>query len=123
MEIAKILKSGTITLNDKENIIEIENCLTSLPYKLISRSDCGVIYEKYVGQILENEGYTVQYQGLELGFMDKGIDLIAENDVCINFIQCKFSNNKIGKSKIDWILYKASSKLHEQYKLSGKELK
>jgi Holliday junction resolvase-like predicted endonuclease len=123
MGIAKILKSGRITLNDKENIIEVENCLTTLPYKLISPSDWGQVYEKYVGQILENEGYTVRYHGFELGFLDKGIDLIAENEECINFIQCKFSKSKIGKSKIDWILYKASSKLHEQYKLSGKQLK
>jgi Holliday junction resolvase-like predicted endonuclease len=123
MGIAKFLKSGRITLNGIENIIEIENCSTSLPYKEISPSDWGQIYEKYVGQILENEGYTVQYNGLELGFLDRGIDLVAENEHCINFIQCKFTKDKIGKSKIDWILYKASSKLHEQHKSSGKELK
>ena len=123
MQIAQTLKLGKIIVNDIDSVIEIENCSTLLPYNEISPSHWGLIYEKYVGQILENEGYTVKYHGLELGLLDRGIDLIAENEECINFIQCKFLKGKIGKSKIDWILYKASSKIHEQYKSSRKELK
>lgn len=122
MGIAKFLKSGKIFLNNIENKIEIVDKPSSLPYKNISPQEWGQVYEKFVGQHFEDEGYNVKYNGLELGLLDKGIDLIAENESCINFIQCKFSKNKIGKSKIDWILYKASNKLYQKYKTSEKAL-
>ena len=122
MGIAKILKSGRITLNSTDNQVEIDDGPTVIPYDEISSADWGQVYEKYVGQILEDEGYEVKYNGLEFGFLDKGIDLIAVNEECINFIQCKFTKNKISKSKIDWILYKASNKLFKSYKDYGKKI-
>jgi Holliday junction resolvase-like predicted endonuclease len=122
MEIRKFLKSGKLILNNLENKIEIANKPATIDFYKISPWEWGLVYEKYVGQHLENEGYKVKYNGLELGFLDKGIDLIAENENCINFIQCKFSKYKIGKSKINWILYKASNELYEHYKSSEKKL-
>jgi Holliday junction resolvase-like predicted endonuclease len=122
MGIAKFLKSGKIILNNLEKKIEIINQSNTLNYIEISSNEWGQVYEKYVGQQLEEEGYKVNYDGLNLGFLDKGIDLIAENENHINFIQCKFSKSKIGKSQIDWILFKASNNLKKQYKSSEKKL-
>ncbi|HZK07254.1 MAG TPA: restriction endonuclease [Bacteroidales bacterium] len=122
MGIEKFLKSGKIILNNLENKIEIINKPETINFCEISPSEWGQVYEKFVGQHLEEEGYKVQYDGLNLGFLDGGIDLIAENENHINFIQCKFFKNKIGKSQIDWILYKASNKLLKQYKSSDKKL-
>ncbi|MFB9862714.1 restriction endonuclease [Rufibacter immobilis] len=123
MELAKTLKSGRITLNNTANQIELDNSHITIPYNGISPSDWGQVYEKYVGQILEDEGFNVRYNGLELGFFDKGIDLIAKNEEYINFIQCKFTKKRITKSMIDWILFKSSGKLYQYYKSSGKRLK
>ncbi|UOY06568.1 restriction endonuclease [Muricauda sp. SCSIO 64092] len=123
MEIVKFLKSGNISLNNEEGKIEIENSSNYLPYHKISSQDWGRIYEKFVGQCLEKEGYEVKYNGLESGFLDKGIDIIAKKKDRINFIQCKFSTrSKIGKSKINWILYKASNELYKQYQNSEKRI-
>ena len=47
-------------------------------------------FEKYVGKIYEDDGYEVDYRGLNLGFLDGGIDLIAKNNDEILLIQCKY---------------------------------
>lgn len=123
MNLKERIRSRVITLNNKKKEIQFKGEYPPIPYDKLSPMDWGFIYEKYVGQTLEKEGYSVKYQGLNLGILDRGIDLIAENQDCINFIQCKFIKSTIGKKKIDWILYKASSMLYESFKTSGKELK
>ena len=110
MSLSAILKSGHLRINSTENRLEIEGFSSHIPYSDLSASSWGYVYEKYVGQILETEGYDVIYNGLEFGFLDKGIDLIAKKDSEMKLIQCKF-NSKISKSKIEWILYKASKEL------------
>ncbi|WP_408030130.1 restriction endonuclease [Tenacibaculum xiamenense] len=122
MGFEKILHYDTIKLNNISNQIEVGNCEIVVPYEKISPSNWGKVYEKYVGQILEKEGFQVKYNGLNLGKLDGGIDLIAENDNLINLIQCKYLKGKIAKSKIDWILYRASNKLFKTYKISEKKL-
>ncbi|MCU7550418.1 restriction endonuclease [Chitinophagaceae bacterium LB-8] len=121
MGIVKYLKLGRINLNPIVRQVEIAGSQFVLPYDQISDSEWGYVYEKYVGQILEDEGYEVRYNGFN-GFFDNGIDLIAIKDGNINFIQCKFRNSVISKSAVEWILYKASNKLYEQYKLHHRKL-
>src|SRR5690606_28857040 len=82
----------------------------------------GQVYEKYVGQILEDEGYDVVYNGLEKGFLDRGIDLIARKEDKLNFVQCKYVHQTISKSRIEWILYKASGILFDTYRKERKKL-
>lgn len=60
---------------------------------------------------MEDEGYKVEYSGLQLGFFDSGIDLIAIKESEALFVQCKYKKGRISKSAIEWILYKASAKL------------
>jgi Holliday junction resolvase-like predicted endonuclease len=117
MGISRYLKSGYLRINSKDRCLEFEGRKLVIPYSKISPSDWGFVYEKYVGQILEFEGYMVSYNGLDLSFFDQGIDLIAKRESNILFIQCKFSKQRITKSKIDWILYKASNKLYKEYNL------
>lgn len=60
----------------------------------------GYLYEHYIGYLLEQLKYKVDYHGiisLQAGNPDGGIDLIAENDECTLIIQCK---NYGEKSKI-----------------------
>ncbi|MDR2039378.1 MAG: NERD domain-containing protein [Bacteroidales bacterium] len=122
MGLAKYLKLGKINVNSKDRCIEIDGETTIIPYEKITNSDWGAIYEKYVGQIFEDNGYEVIYNGLNLGFIDKGIDLIAKNASNIILIQCKYFKGFITKNKIEWILYKASKELLKNYYASGKKV-
>ncbi len=115
MGLSRYLKLGRIKINPIDRYIEIGEKDLIIPYDKISSSDWGQVYEKYVGQILEDEGYEVSYSGLDLGFFDRGIDLIAAKESNISFVQCKFTKQIISKSKIEWILFKASNKLYESY--------
>lgn|GEM_PF-2087151 len=49
----------------------------------------GASYEKFIGSKYENSGYQVIYHGLEQKFQDNGIDLIAQKEDRIIFVQCK----------------------------------
>lgn len=113
MGIAKFLKSGRIIINSNENKIELLGAEAFIYYESLNDSDWGFIYEKFVGQTLEDEGYDVDYNGLNAGFLDRGIDLIAYKNGKANFIQCKYGNKFITKSRIEGILYKASNILKE----------
>ena len=122
--IASILSKGRLEIdcnNCVVNIIpEVTNRIRhSFPYSEISFDDWGYVYEKYVGQKYEEEGYQVEYLGLKNGFLDGGMDIIISKDDFKAYIQCKYSSKSkacFGKQKIEWILYKASSFLSKQYK-------
>ncbi|HSI75086.1 MAG TPA: hypothetical protein VK957_04310 [Lunatimonas sp.] len=77
MGIAKYLKVGRISVNPAKRQIEICHGQLILPYDKLTDSDWGSVYEKFVGQQLEDEGFDVIYNGLEKGMLDRGIDLIA----------------------------------------------
>ncbi|TKG93716.1 hypothetical protein EYV94_15840 [Puteibacter caeruleilacunae] len=47
-------------------------------------------YELYCGQFYENNGWEVEYCGMEKRFEDKGRDLIARKDGVTLIIQCKY---------------------------------
>jgi hypothetical protein len=122
MGLARYLKLGRIKINSIDRCIVIGDSDVIIPYDKISPSDWGQVYEKYVGQTLEDEGYEVSYHGLERGFLDRGIDLIVTKESGISFIQCKFTRQLISKSRIEWILYKASNILYERYRHFGKKI-
>lgn len=122
MGLAKYLKAGEMTFNPIEECIEISNIGFKIQYSDITSEDWGQIYEKYVGQILEGQGYKIFYQGLEKGFLDQGIDLIAENETDIIYVQCKYLKIHLTKSRIEWILYKASKELLKAYENNTKKI-
>ena len=70
----------------------------------------GMLYERMVGIYFENNGYDVEYYGLNKGVLDQGIDLICrkyEEPTC--YVQCKSGEKTIGKQGIETILYKGGN--------------
>ena len=122
--VASNLSKGRVKIDPDNHVVSIiSNTSNYTIYKYqyadLDSSDWGYVYEKYVGQKYEEEGFQVEYLGLKNGFLDGGMDLIISKDEFKAYIQCKFSikfRSCFGKQKIEWILYKASSFLSKQYK-------
>ncbi len=92
--------------------------IDSIAYAELAASDWGYIYERHVAQRLAGEGFEIQIPGLEKGFGDGGIDLIAKDSSSEPiYIQCKYSIRKrLSKQNIEWVLFKASSYLTKHAK-------
>ena len=54
------------------------------------KHNIGRDFEMYIGYVLENKGFQVEYFGIEKKLQDLGRDLIAEDDTAIYIIQCKY---------------------------------
>lgn len=117
--LGRCLRSGIMCVSPQDEMIYIHdadgNELNSLSYLALDVTDWGYVYERHVAQVLASRGYEVSMNGLEKGFLDGGIDLIArhpeEGDV---YIQCKFmTKGRLGKQRIEWILYNASRYLEK----------
>ncbi|WP_242921955.1 restriction endonuclease [Pontibacter liquoris] len=122
MLIIECLKAGDLKINPTLKQLEIAEGQLIYPFDKIKPNEWGYIYEKFVGQTLESEGFKITYNGFN-GYTDGGIDLIAEKGNTVTFIQCKYSQTKkLSKSHINNILFKASRKLFEAYKDKEKQL-
>lgn len=47
-------------------------------------------YERYVGYLLESQGFKVEYYGIEAGLEDLGRDLVCLNGNDVRIVQCKY---------------------------------
>ncbi len=54
-----------------------------------SRSEIGRIYERYLGYLYEQDGWTVEYFGIVEGYEDLGRDLICRKGNQVKIIQAK----------------------------------
>ena len=81
--------SSTLSLGDERLNKWFEDMLNG------NNAKRGHLYEHYVGYLLEQENYKVDYVGIRSNGADDGIDLIAKNDECTLIVQCK--NFKEGK--------------------------
>jgi len=63
-------------------------------YKKTVKKRVGDNYEREVGKYYESFGYKIIYNGLEKGYLDEGIDIIATNKDKTLLIQCKNWKNK-----------------------------
>lgn len=54
-----------------------------------SKEYIGKMYERYIGYLYEQEGYDVEYRGIEMGVKDGGIDLVCRKQNIILLVQCK----------------------------------
>jgi len=52
--------------------------------------ELGRDYERYIGYLYEEDGFSVYYQGIEAGLEDLGRDLIAQKNNELKVIQCKY---------------------------------
>ena len=59
-----------------------------------SKSHIGKMYERYIGYIYEQDGYEVEYRGIEKGLKDGGIDLVCRKKGETLLIQCKCWNQE-----------------------------
>lgn len=91
--------TGWLSKDEWENLSSIEkNTLAYERYKKRrkTKAQIGRDFELYIGWKYENLGYKVTYNGINNGFNDEGIDLIAKKDKETIIIQCKYwSKNKI----------------------------
>lgn len=55
-----------------------------------SKLRIGYEFERYCGYLLEQLGFSVRYHGIINGKSDEGIDLIAEKNKKIVYVQCKY---------------------------------
>lgn len=54
-----------------------------------SNWEAGIEYERYVGYLLEKDGWIVEYRGALLGLEDMGVDLVATKNKANIAVQCK----------------------------------
>ncbi len=77
-------------------VVTQEETINSLKPKVYTEDEkagmkkYGDEFEKLVGKSYEQNGYEVEYRGLELGYNDQGIDLIAKKYGKTVLIQCKY---------------------------------
>ena len=82
-----------------------------------SKWQIGIEYERYIGYLLEQRGYTVHYNGATEGIEDMGRDLIAENSTNYLIVQCKrWAQEKVIHEKHIFQLYGTTvlQKLHQK---------
>lgn len=85
------------TIYELQNIISTqETTISNLTPKIYTEDEkanmkkYGDEFEKKVGKFYEDQGYEVDYRGLELGYEDQGIDLIAKRWGETILVQCKY---------------------------------
>jgi hypothetical protein len=65
-----------------------------------SNVEVGRLYERFVGYLYEQDGWTVHYQGALKGFEDFGRDLVCKKDGAVAILQCKcWSRDKVIREK------------------------
>jgi hypothetical protein len=101
-------ETGVTVLDDTGEVIDLI-CVQGM-----GSSDWGFVYERWVGIVLERQGWEVDYRGLTLGLLDKGIDLIAFREGKTRYLQCKFMHTPFSKQMIEQILYNGSQYLHKR---------
>jgi hypothetical protein len=96
--------------NGEKSVVQLINSdgkvKNSLCYTKITPFLWGMLFERIVGLWYEKNGYQVFYNGINMGVMDGGIDLICRREqeqTC--YVQCKSGLKKIGKQSIEKILY------------------
>lgn len=71
-----------------------------------SKWEIGIFYERYLGYLMESDGWKVIYQGAIKGFEDFGRDLICSKEGKYRIIQAKcWSKNKVIHEKHIFQLY------------------
>jgi hypothetical protein len=71
-----------------------EHTLEYYRHKHKSKWEIGRDFERYIGYLFEQEGFKVEYFGMEEGFNDFGRDLIVKDNYSVKIIQCKYWSKK-----------------------------
>ena len=100
---------------DREN--RLENYKNK---KYLTPEEAGLRYERYIGYLLEMQGYNVVYNGATKGKKDRGIDIIATYKDSTYLIQCKRYSEKhqVHENTLTQLIGTGSSfsRRHPEYK-------
>ncbi len=78
----------------------------SLRQAIMQLGPSGFPFERFVGEILKAQGYTVKVGGILPGFcVNHEVDILAEKGNKHIFVECKFHNNNGIKSDVKVALY------------------
>jgi len=96
------------TVTEEEEFDPVQTYLTQGEYEKLSTAErnqraldrywskkktswqIGRDYERYIGYLYEQKGYSVFYQGIEKGLEDLGRDLICKKGQQVEIVQCKY---------------------------------
>ena len=73
----------------KPEMERTQKALENYLKKSHSKSYIGKMYERYIGYLYEQDGYDVEYRGIEMGLKDGGIDLVCNKQGEVLLVQCK----------------------------------
>lgn len=79
--------------NKLSDIEKYQKALDRYKRRNKSNAEIGREYERYIGYLYEQKGYTVEYYGIKKGVEDLGRDLICTNGNEIHVVQCKCWSN------------------------------
>ena len=81
-------------------------------------------YELFVGQKYIAKGYSVDFYGIRKGYEDKGIDIIAKNDLHTLLIQCKYwKQGKVLHENIVHQLYGSAMAYCQEHNVPSNKIK
>lgn len=105
------LRQGRPVLNADLSVSVYDNdekliCL--LPAAALVGGGMGYFFERIVCLRYEELGYAVQERSC-LGYLDRGVDLLASAPGERVFVQCKFALKSMGPKKVEELLYAASA--------------
>lgn len=87
-----LIRSGYLSIEEYEQLSVTERNQLALDRYIRSEKSSwqvGIEYERYIGYLCEQEGYSVRYNGAVSGFQDMGRDLILEKGDTVVVVQCK----------------------------------
>lgn len=86
--------------------------LCSIPAAALVGGGIGYLFERIVCLRYEELGYAVEERSC-LGYVDRGVDLLANAPGERVFVQCKFTLQSMGPKKVEELLFAASSFVSE----------
>jgi Holliday junction resolvase-like predicted endonuclease len=106
----RLLAAGHPRINPDLSVSVLDplgNEVHRLPPMALTKGGIGYVYERVVCIHYANMGYAVSHRA-SLGYLDQGIDMVAERPGEKVFIQCKYTSQAFSPKKIETLLYAAS---------------
>ena len=109
--LSKKLMAGVPRLNRDLSISVLSadgSEIERIPASALASGGIGYFFERIVGLRYEQAGYLVEYRN-SLGYHDRGVDLVANKGEQRRFVQCKFTLKRLPVSRVEQLLFAASS--------------
>lgn len=106
----RLLADGIPRINNDLSVSVLNEFGTEihrLPPAALAKGGIGYVYERMVCVHYRKNGYEVSHRA-SLGFLDQGVDLVAERPGEKIFVQCKFTLSSMSPKKVETLLYAAS---------------